>query len=65
MTAQPADTAVRDCPLLVTVTEAARILGITRSAAYRCVAAGELESTRLGGRLYVLTSSIERVGRGA
>ena len=61
MTAQSVSTAARDVPLLMTVPEAARVLGITRSAAYRCVALGELESTRLAGRLYVLTSSIAAI----
>lgn len=61
MTTQSVGTATEDAPLLVTVSEAARVLGISRSAAYRCVASGELDSTRLAGRLYVLSSSIVAV----
>ena len=46
-------------PLLVTVPRAAELLGISRSAAYRCAASGELPTTHLGGRVYVVTARLQ------
>jgi excisionase family DNA binding protein len=37
----------------MTVEEAARVLGISRSSAYECVRRGELRAVRLGRRLVV------------
>lgn len=37
----------------MTVGEAARVLGISRSSAYECVRRGELRAVRLGRRLVV------------
>lgn len=45
-------------PLLITVPRAGELLGISRSAAYRCAASGQLPTTRLGGRLYVITARL-------
>jgi excisionase family DNA binding protein len=45
-------------PLLITVPRAADLLGISRSAGYRCAATGELPTTRLGGRVYVVTGRL-------
>jgi excisionase family DNA binding protein len=45
-------------PLLLAVPETARLLGISRAAAYRLTASGELPSRRLGGRVYVVTSAL-------
>lgn len=45
-------------PLLLAVPEAARLLGISRAAAYRLTASGELPSRRLGGRVYVITTAL-------
>ena len=41
-----------DLPLLLAVPRAATLLGISRAAAYRLVASGELPARRLGGRVY-------------
>jgi excisionase family DNA binding protein len=40
-------------PLVLTVTAAARLLGISRALAYELVARGEIPSLRLGRRLVV------------
>jgi excisionase family DNA binding protein len=45
-------------PLLLTVPRAAKLLGISRSAAYRLAASGELPSRRLGGRVYIVTKEL-------
>jgi predicted DNA-binding transcriptional regulator AlpA len=45
-------------PLLIPVPLAAKLLGISRSAAYRCAASGELPTAHLGGRVYVVTSRL-------
>jgi excisionase family DNA binding protein len=50
-------------PLLLAVPDAAKLLGISRSAAYRLANAGELPCCRLGGRIYVITAQLfEMVG---
>ena len=46
-----------DLPLLLAVPRAAQLLGISRAAAYRLVASGELPVRRLGGRVYVVTAT--------
>jgi hypothetical protein len=46
-------------PLLLPVSRAAEILGISRSAAYRCVASGDLPTKHLGGRVYVVTAKLQ------
>ena len=43
----------------MTVTEAARVLGISRTTAYECVHTGDLPALRLGGRIVVPTKAIE------
>ena len=48
-------------PLLLAVPQAAAILGISRAAAYRLAAAGELPVRRLGGRVYVVTAELEQL----
>jgi excisionase family DNA binding protein len=50
--------ALENLPLRLPVPLAARILGISRAAAYRLVAANELPARRLGGRVYVITASL-------
>jgi excisionase family DNA binding protein len=52
------DNVFNDLPLLLAVPHAARILGISRAAAYRLVASGELPVRRLGGRIYVVTAGL-------
>lgn len=44
-----------DLPPTLTVPEAGELLGLSRSAAYRAVDAGELPVIRFGGRLRVPT----------
>lgn len=48
--------ALRSGPPLIAVHRAAVLLGISRSAAYRYAAAGELPTRRLGGRVYIVTA---------
>jgi hypothetical protein len=45
-------------PLLLPVPRAAALLGISRAAAYRLAASGELPMRRLGGRIYVVTARL-------
>lgn len=49
----PEDPPARPAPLVLTVTEAAELLGISRAFAYELVARGELPSIRLGRRVVV------------
>jgi hypothetical protein len=37
------------------------MLGVSRAAAYRLVASGELPSRRLGGRVYVVTAGLRDI----
>lgn len=46
---------------LVSVQEAARILGLSRPTVYHWINRKKVLSCRLGGTLYVLRSEIERV----
>ena len=48
-----------ELPLLIPVPLAAKLLGISRSAAYRCAASGDLPTTHLGGRVYVVTARLQ------
>ena len=52
LTAQPPHLAT------MTIPEAARLLGISRSAAYRAVARGEIPTIRIGRRLLVPTAKL-------
>ena len=45
--------------MLVSVTEAARALGLSRSFAYELVAAGVLRSIRLGRRVLIPVAALE------
>lgn len=47
--------------LTLTVSEAARVLGVSRSTAYECVRTGQLRAVRLGRRLVVPRSAIEEL----
>lgn len=50
--------------LTVTVTEAAEILGVSRTSAYELVRAGALPSVRLGRRIVIRRTTLEElVGR--
>ncbi len=48
----------------ITVEEAGRRLGISRSAAYRCVELGQIPALRLGGRIKVPVDALERMLQG-
>ena len=45
-------------PLLISVPAAARLLGISRAAAYRFASAGDLPTRRLGCRVYVVVARL-------
>jgi excisionase family DNA binding protein len=45
-------------PALLKIEQASVLMGISRSAAYRAVAAGDLPSVRFGSRLYVPTARL-------
>lgn len=49
-----------DLPRLISVPEAAKILGITRATGYRLAKTGELPTARLGGRIYVVTERLRQ-----
>jgi helix-turn-helix protein len=48
--------ALKSLPPLITIPVAAKLLGISRSAAYRYAAMGDLPTRHLGGRVYIVTS---------
>ena len=48
-----------DLPLLLPIPRAAKLLGISRSAAYRWAASGELPCQPLGGRVYVIIARLK------
>jgi excisionase family DNA binding protein len=52
-------------PFFLSVPHAAMLLGVTRSAAYRLAASGELPCKRLGGRVYVVTAGLRDLVRAA
>jgi excisionase family DNA binding protein len=45
---------------LLTVAQAADILGVSRSAAYRAATAGDLPTLRLSNRLYIPTAALRK-----
>lgn len=45
----------------ISVTEAARLLGISREVAYRAVQEGEIPAIRIGGRILVPRVALERL----
>lgn len=49
----------RPAPLLLTVVEAARLLGVGRSTAYELLATGELESVHIGRSRRVPVFAVE------
>jgi excisionase family DNA binding protein len=58
MTANRADNPFDGLPLLIPVPQAAKLLGISRAAAYRFASAGELPTKRLGRRVYVMSAKL-------
>jgi hypothetical protein len=59
--AGPFPSELEGLPLLIPVPRAAQLLGISRSAAYRCAACGDLPTTHLGGRVYVVTAKLQQL----
>ena len=53
--------ALAEQPLLIPIPRVARLLGISRSAAYRYAACGDLPTTHLGGRVYVVTAKLREL----
>jgi len=53
-----ADDPFAGLPLLIAVPEAAKMLGISRAAAYRFASSGELPTKRLGRRVYVISAKL-------
>jgi predicted DNA-binding transcriptional regulator AlpA len=47
-----------DLPLLLPVPQAAKLLGISRAAAYRFASTGDLPTKRLGRRVYVVSAKL-------
>jgi excisionase family DNA binding protein len=47
-----------DLPATMTISAAAELIGVSRSAGYRAVAAGEIPSIRIGRRLLVPTAKL-------
>jgi excisionase family DNA binding protein len=45
-------------PLLIPVTQAAKLIGISRAAAYRFASTGELPTKKLGRRVYVVSAKL-------
>jgi predicted site-specific integrase-resolvase len=61
MTERSVSSPLDGLPMLIPVPQVAEILGISRSAAYRFVACGDLPSTHLGGRVYVVTAKLQDI----
>jgi excisionase family DNA binding protein len=64
MNAQPSRTRADDpfagLPVLIAVPEAAKLLGISRAAAYRFASSGELPVKRLGRRVYIVSAKLRK-----
>ena len=54
-------TTATPAPLTVTVEQAGRLLGISRGAAYRAAACGQIPTIRLGRRLLVPTARLHQL----
>jgi excisionase family DNA binding protein len=57
----PASPAAPEAPLLLTVTRAAELLGVSRSTLYQLVAAGRVPVVRLGRAVRVPRRELERM----
>jgi predicted site-specific integrase-resolvase len=53
--------ALNGLPPLLPVPAAAKLLGISRSAAYRYATTGELPTRHLGGRVYIVTALLREL----
>ena len=58
-TAEPVDVSPPELPRLVTVPDAARLLGIGRTTAYELIAAGQLEVVHIGRSTRVPTTAVD------
>ena len=47
-------------PLLISVPQAAKLIGISRAAAYRFASVGDLPVKRLGRRVYVVSAKLRK-----
>jgi predicted DNA-binding transcriptional regulator AlpA len=54
----PASDPFAGLPLLIPVPQAAKLIGISRAAAYRFASAGDLPTKRLGRRVYVVSAKL-------
>ena len=57
----PPEDSLEGQPLLIPIPKAAKLLGLSRSAAYRCAASGDLPTRHLGGRVYVVTAKLREL----
>jgi excisionase family DNA binding protein len=55
------NTTTAPAPLTVSVEEAGRLLGISRGAAYRAAACGQIPTIRVGRRLLVPTARLHQL----
>ena len=55
---QRRDDPLAGLPLLISVPRAAKLLGISRAAAYRFASAGDLPTRKLGRRVYVVSAKL-------
>ncbi|MGH3827294.1 MAG: helix-turn-helix domain-containing protein [Pseudonocardiaceae bacterium] len=53
--------ALKSLPPLIAIPTAAKLLGISRSAAYRYAATGDLPTRHLGGRVYIVTALLHEL----
>ncbi len=53
-----ADDPFAGLPLLIPVPQAAKLIGISRAAAYRFASAGDLPTKKLGRRVYVVSAKL-------
>lgn len=49
---------IQDLPAAISVEHAGKLVGLSRSAAYRAAARGDIPTFRLGRRLYVPTARL-------
>ena len=53
-----ADDPFAGLPVLIPVPQAAKLLGISRAAAYRFASSGDLPVKRLGRRVYIISAKL-------
>lgn len=57
----PTDANSAEMPKLMSITRAAKLLGVSRASAYRYAAVGDLPTVRLGGRRFVVTARLNEL----